>query len=337
MAGLRRAEDVLGLRHSAGLLHGSVPAERWELATSLHGFVRYLQTAKAEKTATSYASDVSLFVSRFMDERYGQEWSWTDVTRTDIREWMKAEQKADIAPSTVRRRLAALRKLYDFLWREGKAKVNPAKHARGPKVPKRLPGCPSVEEMSRLLAEAEAKAEDGSFLAVRDLAILEVFYGTACRLGELVKMRLGDFDLSNGRRVVLHGKRDKDRLGYFTGSACEALRRYLKMRSKLKPETDALFVSERGEALTPRAIQLRVEKAVGPWSPHDLRRACATHLAEAYAEERAGLPGGERGPDPLILIRDLLGHVSVTTTRLYVAKLTPERLKRTYDKAHPRA
>jgi integrase/recombinase XerC len=238
-----------------------------------------------------------------------------------------ARAAAGAGPTSLGRKLSALRSFYRFLVREGLAPANPARAVSSPKRPKRLPAVLPESEVAALV-EAPASAEGP--LALRDRALLELLYGGGLRVAELTGLDAGDVDLDRGLVRVL-GKRGKERIVPFGRPAGEALRRWLaEGRPALAAEGRgaALFLNARGGRLTPRSVARRLERWVLAAGlprhvhPHVLRHCFATHLLGNGADLRG--------------IQELLGHASLATTQRYT-HLDWKRLAEVYDRAHPRA
>ncbi len=233
---------------------------------------------------------------------------------------------------TMARALSAVRTFYRFLNLHHGVDVNPAKAASTPKLDKRLPGYLDRKAVDRLFAVAETRAGENTFRSVRDRAIVELFYSTGMRLSELVGLNLEDLDLVSDQ-VRVRGKGRKERLLPVGRPAVTALRQYYLRRDEVLREATggerrAVFVSERGRRLTPRAVQLLVRRLLDAVSEgqrittHSLRHSFATHLLDAGADLRA--------------VQELLGHASLATTQIYT-HTSVERLKHVYHQAHPRA
>jgi integrase/recombinase XerC len=182
-----------------------------------------------------------------------------------------------------------------------------------------------------LFATAERGAAEGDFKAVRDWAMLELFYATGMRLAELAGLSEGDVDLVSDQ-VKVRGKGKKERLLPVGGHAARALRQYLRRREELvvqgTGERRALFLNARGGRLSRRGVQLAVRGLLDQLPRgrelhvHSLRHSFATHLLDAGADLRA--------------VQELLGHASLSTTQVYT-HTSVERLKQVYHDAHPRA
>jgi integrase/recombinase XerC len=228
-----------------------------------------------------------------------------------------------LSPRSVQRRLSATRGVFHYLMREGVLKSNPAVDIRAPKAAKRLPGTLDVDQLNHLL---DIPAEDA--LAVRDRAIMELFYSSGLRLDELVGLDLASLHLAD-RMVRVLGKGAKTRIVPVGRKAIEAIREWLKLRGGIaSTEETAMFVGRNGTRLKHRAIQLRIAywaKRKGLPSrvyPHLFRHSFATHLLESSKDLRG--------------VQELLGHADISTTQIYT-HLDFAHLARTYDASHPRA
>ena len=242
-----------------------------------------------------------------------------------VRAWLSSLALSGSAKSSRGRKLSSLRSFFDYLLRRDALERNPARIVNAPKKEDRSPAFLTRGEAGTLLDEP---FED-SPLGVRNRAMLELLYATGIRVGELVGIDVGDFDLtSGGLRVV--GKGSKQREVVFGDHARRALEDYLKLRPALRPEPEqtALFLNHRGGRLTSRSVA-RILKArirdVGLQrgiSPHALRHSFATHMLNAGADIRS--------------LQELLGHASLSTTQRYT-RVGVEELMATYLKCHPRA
>jgi integrase/recombinase XerC len=228
----------------------------------------------------------------------------------------------------VQRRLSTARTFFGYLQREGQATRNPAQGVSAPKPKKRLPETLDVDQMGRLLSFRG----DGA-LSSRDKAIMELFYSSGLRLGELAALDLESLDLAD-RTVRVTGKGGKTRIVPVGRFALAALCAWLGERaatlvkSRRGAEVSALFLGQGGRRLTHRAIQLRVagwarRQGLGMHvHPHMFRHSFATHLLESS--------GNLRG------VQELLGHADIGTTQIYT-HLDFQHLAKVYESAHPRA
>lgn len=243
----------------------------------------------------------------------------------ELREWLSHLYDLGLDKTTIRRKLAAVRSLFEHCLRRGAIQANRAKLLATPRLPKRLPAVPTEEQTNALIDGVAAGRLERPY-PERDLALLEVLYGCGVRISELEGMNLEDLDLREGW-VRVRGKRKKERQVPIPRRALEALRRYVECR-RAAPGEKALFVNHRGRRLTARGarkiLHLYAVAVAGDPSihPHSLRHAYATHLLNAGADLRA--------------IQELLGHASLSTTQKYT-QVSLRELMEVYDKAHPRA
>jgi integrase/recombinase XerC len=285
-------------------------------------YLRYLRYERrmSPNTERNYQRDIEA-LCRFLEREdlHG----WDDVDSYHIRAFASWCHRRGLAPRSIQRRLSALRGFFRFLLREGRVESNPAADVPSPKLPKRLPKTLDVDQIARLL-----EIDGDSPLALRDRAIMELFYSSGMRLAELVGLKVTDLDLADGSVRVL-GKGNKTRILPVGRKAREAIQAWLGTRSDFPGhDLDALFLSRRGQALSARAVQARLRE----WSrriglatgvnPHLLRHSFATHLLESSGDLRS--------------VQELLGHADISTTQIYT-HLDFQHLARIYDKSHPRA
>lgn len=307
------------------------PARRAEL----DAFLRYVAHERqlSPQTVRAYTDDLAEF-EFFLDRYYGApEWTWSGVDRLAIRGFMgDCASRRDLARSSIARKLSAVRSFYRFLHVEERVDANPARTVRTPKRDRTLPGFLTREEMDGVLATAEVRAMEGGFHGMRNLAIVELFYGTGMRLSELQGLNVPDLDVVAERARVL-GKGRKERIVPLGRLAVQALRNYYAARDRVlaqAPRGDrrAVFIGQTGKRLTVRQIQnvvsgfLKVVAGETGLSTHSLRHTFATHMLDAGAD--------------LMAVKELLGHASLSTTQIYT-HTSKERLKRVYRQAHPRA
>jgi len=294
--------------------HG--PVEDW-----LHG--QTVTASRSPHTVAAYRRDLQDLI-RWLRGHHPQLPGWEAVRTDHLRAWLGQGRARGLAEATLQRRLSALRRFLDHLVKSGRLPANPARGLSAPRKPRRLPPTLGVDEVTALL---DAPAGDDP-LALRDRAILELFYSAAVRLSELAGASLADLDLNGGWIRVL-GKGGRARLAPLGAPARAALRDWLRVRPDLAaPGETALFVSRRGTRLSNRAIQQRLARAAQRHGlarrlhPHLLRHACATHLLESSGDLRA--------------VQELLGHANLATTQIYT-HLDFQHLAQVYDRAHPRA
>lgn len=246
-----------------------------------------------------------------------------EIDTQHVRAWAATQRRRGHSGRSIQRRLSAVRSLFRYLIREGRAARNPADEVAAPKARRRLPATMDPDQVGVLL---DMPAETP--LARRDRAVMELFYGAGLRLAELAALDLNDVEFTEGT-VRVTGKGAKTRIVPMGRKAAEALRAWLKDRAGMADEGEtAVFVSRRGTRLSHRNIQARIRhwaRQLGlevPAYPHLLRHSFASHLLESSGDLRA--------------VQELLGHADISTTQIYT-HLDFQHLARTYDKAHPRA
>jgi integrase/recombinase XerC len=277
-------------------------------------------------TIRNYKTDLEEFAA-YLTPPGGEPPGAAEVDVLALREWIGALYDRKLAPSSIRRKLAAVRSLFRFLQRNGVVDRNVARLVSSPKQPKTLPAVISPDHVSNLLDGVPGAAEDLQRThAERDLAILELLYGTGIRVAELAGLQLSDIELS-ARWMRVRGKGRKEREVPMTARAAAAVGRYLAVRSAT-PGEHALFVNHRGKRLTSRGVlgivKLYASRILADPSlhPHSLRHAYATHLLAGGADLRS--------------IQELLGHAQLSTTQKYTRVALADLIK-VYDKAHPKA
>lgn len=306
----------------------------------LADFLRYAEKERnlSPHTVAAYRRDV-LQLHRFLDGYLATaDWAWPDVDRLAIRSFLGALEERGLKRSTVSRKLSAVRSFFSFLHRTERVSGNPARHIRATSRGRTLPGYLSEEQADRLFeALRERTARDGGLLALRDRALVELIYSSGLRLAEVQSLDVQDVDL-RARQARVRGKGGKERVVPVGREAAGALRRYLESRRTAKRKSPSrgrsgfpsvpLFVSRRGGRLSRRQIQRAVSRTLEAvaggegLSTHALRHSFATHLLD-------------RGAD-LMAVKEMLGHASLSTTRLYT-HTSVERLRKVYQLAHPRA
>ena len=240
-----------------------------------------------------------------------------------VRGFAAESHRRGLSPRSVARRLSAVRSFLRSEVAAGRLRANAGVHVQAPKPARRLPGTLDADHVARLLA-----IEGDEDLAVRDRAILELFYSSGLRLAELIGLDVPDLDLAD-RTVRVTGKGSKTRIVPVGRYAVDAVRRWLKVRAGLAASDErAMFVSQNGQRLRPRTVQARIHlwaRRQGSSTrvhPHVLRHSFATHLLESSGNLRA--------------VQELLGHSSLSTTQVYT-HVDFQHLADVYDQAHPRA
>lgn len=272
-------------------------------------------------TLTNYHRDLTV-VADWCEQRGIEDWRDLDIH--GVRALVAARHRRGAAPASLARFLSSLRSFYNWLIREGAAGANPALDVRAPKRRRPLPKALDVDEVARLLGADP----DHDAIAIRDYAILELFYSSGLRLAELVGLNVDDLRLPS-RQVTVLGKGGKQRQLPVGGKAAASLAQWLAVRPDLAaPDEPALFVSRRGSRLSRASVAARLKRRAaerglaGRLHPHKLRHSFATHLLESSGDLRA--------------VQELLGHADIGTTQIYT-HLDFQRLAKVYDEAHPRA
>jgi integrase/recombinase XerC len=292
-----------------------------ELATD--SFLRHLRERNASAhTIKAYAGDLDVFAA-YVGSR-----EWKAIDHIAIRGFLSHLYDNGLGKTSVARALAAVRSLYRWLAQEGVVEQNPAKLVSTPKLAKKLPRVPTIEEMNSVL---DGKMPEVASFPERDRLMLELLYGCGIRNSELVGISLDDIRMS-AEAILIRGKGKKERYVPFGGSARAALVTYLPWRQQLlatlKKTTPALLVNQRGGRLTTRSVgrivkRVAVAKGLSPdVHPHTLRHAFGTHMLEEGADLRA--------------IQELLGHERLATTQRYT-QLSVKHMMNVYDQTHPRA
>jgi integrase/recombinase XerC len=288
----------------------------------IDGYLKHLGTERrlSPHTATNYARDLRALAD-YMER--GNLPGWDKIDSQHVRVFAARAHAGGLSPRSVQRRLSAVRGFFNYLVRERIVASNPAVDIRAPKAAKRLPGTLDVDQLNHLLDIPPENA-----LAVRDKAIMELFYSSGLRLDELVGLDTPQLDLAD-RTVRVLGKGRKTRIVPVGRKAHDALRIWLKDRAALADSDEtAVFVGRNGSRLKHRAIQLRIAywaRRKGLPShvhPHLFRHSFATHLLESSKDLRG--------------VQELLGHADISTTQIYT-HLDFAHLARTYDASHPRA
>ncbi len=287
-------------------------------------FIRALQERNASvHTIKAYRTDLEEFSA------YVGPQGWGGIDHVLIRGYLSSLYERGLSKTSVARALAALRSLYRWLAQEGVVNQNPAKLVATPKLPKKLPRVPTIEEVNTVL---DSQMTDSSAFEERDRVILELLYGCGIRNSELIGINLDDIRWSN-EIILVRGKGKKERYVPFGESAAEAVEAYLPRRQQVLGETKhtterALLVNLRGGRLTTRSVrrivkQVAVSKGLSPdVHPHTLRHAFGTHMLEEGADLRA--------------IQEMLGHERLATTQRYT-QLTVKHVMEVYDRTHPHA
>jgi integrase/recombinase XerC len=246
-----------------------------------------------------------------------------DIQAPHIRRFVGTLHSKGLSGKSIARMLSSWRGFYHYLTRHQNFPANPCIGMRAPKSAKSLPQALSPEQAGRLLEIA-----DDTSLALRDKAMFELFYSSGLRLAELVGLDINGLDLADGT-VTVTGKGSKTRIVPVGSHAIAALQTWLAQRALITPaEEQALFVTQTGKRLTPRAVQYRIKSwaikqgITSDVHPHILRHSFASHVLQSSGDLRA--------------VQEMLGHANISTTQIYT-HLDFQHLAKVYDQAHPRA
>jgi len=299
------------------------PQSNTTVSRSVADFLRHLRERNASPhTVRAYSGDLENFAA------YAGSRGWKEIDHIAIRGFLSQLYEKGLSKTSVARSLAALRSLYRWLAQEGVVEQNPAKLVATPRLPKKLPRVPTIEEMNSVL---DSQMPEQAAFPERDRLIFELLYGCGIRNSELTGINLDDIRLS-AEAILIRGKGKKERYVPFGESAKNALATYLPTRlltlGAARKNTPALLINRRGGRLTTRSVgriikKIAVAKGLSPdVHPHTLRHAFGTHMLEEGADLRA--------------IQELLGHERLATTQRYT-QLSMKHVLQVYDQTHPRA
>ncbi|MEJ2052554.1 MAG: tyrosine recombinase XerC [Calditrichaceae bacterium] len=289
-------------------------------------FIKYIQLEKrySDHTIESYRNDLSQFETFLIEYYKTEKIFWRLVDKKVIRYFLIYLQENSISRRSIARKLAALKSFFKYLVREEVIEGNPTLTIKMPKFEKKLPEYLSNQDMNYILKQPKHNTFEG----IRDLAILELFYGTGMRLSELINIKVNDL-LIKEELLRVKGKGQKERVIPVGSMALRILNGYLQIRSQYaEKNVDNVFVLKSGKRMYPMAVQRIVQKYLSTITslehknPHALRHTYATHLLNAGASIR--------------VVKDLLGHESLSTTQVYT-HMSIDHLKQVYQQAHPAA
>ena len=279
----------------------------------------------APLTLEAYARDLAQFLAFLAGHTGGPVTlaALHELRAGDIRAFMASRRSDNLSSRSLARALSALKSFFRYLEREGLVSTEAFNVVRTPKLPKSLPKALTVAEARNTVA-ATAELESKPWVAARDMAVLSLCYGAGLRIAEALSLSKADLD---GPALRVTGKGGRTRLVPLIAPVRAAIEAYLKLCPFPLTPSQKMFRGEKGGALSPRLIQLRVAQLRGALglppsaTPHALRHSFATHLLGRGGDLRA--------------IQELLGHASLSTTQIYTAVDT-DRLLEAYRSAHPR-
>ncbi len=305
-----------------------------DFATEMTRWLSHLRAERrlSPKTLEAYARDVRQCLT-FLSGHWGGLVTlarFSALEATDIRGFMAMRRADDIGGRSLMRALAGLRSFARFLEREGKGKVGALSAIRAPKIGKSLPK-PIQMGAAKRLADADERAGETRepWIWARDAAVMALLYGSGLRISEALGLKRRDVPLPGaGDVLIVTGKGNKTRMVPVLQKVLALINEYVTMCPHPLPAEGPVFVGARGGPLSPRIIQLTMERLRGALglpdsaTPHALRHSFATHLLSRGGDLRA--------------IQELLGHASLSTTQIYTG-IDTERLFEVYRTAHPRA
>jgi integrase/recombinase XerC len=284
------------------------------------------------KTCEAYERDIRQFLA-FISAHLGARVTLQRLARltpADIRAFMAQRRAAGISGRSLARVLAGARSFARFVERDGSGKVGALFAVRSPKIAKTLPK-PLAVASARRVTESEARSgEDREpWIFARDAAVLGLLYGSGLRISEALSLKRKEVPAPRqGDAITVTGKGNKQRMVPVLGQVLELIADYVALCPAALPGDGPLFIGAKGGPLSPRIVQLTMERLRGPLglaataTPHALRHSFATHLLARGGDLRA--------------IQELLGHASLSTTQVYTA-VDSERLLEVYRNTHPRA
>ena len=298
----------------------------------INSFLNYLAVEKgySENTVDAYRNDLNGLVEFAEAEasKQGATPSWADFSRQSVLSYMLNLKERGYVATTIARKVAATRSFFGFLVSEGIIKTDPTENTSSPSVGRALPKPIPINQV-RLLLEQPNKLSTAE--AKRDRAMLELLYASGMRISELVALNLGDVNTEGDHYVRCFGKGHKERIIPIYEQVAMTVKDYIQeTRPKLAHavKEDALFLNARGERLTRQGFWQKLKEYAKSAnlevqiSPHTLRHSFATHMLSGGADLRS--------------VQELLGHAYISTTQVYT-HLTTEHIRRTYERAHPRA
>ena len=302
-------------------------------------FIKHLTAERGASpyTVRNYSQTLNEFVRWFEEQRKTAP-QWEKLVRDDFRFYLRHLGRSQLSRAATQLRFSALRSFYKFLLRRGVVESLPIKGLILPRLEKRLPKFLTVAQLEALLeapCEERKKLSESSTRAIdpvpfeRDVAILETIYSCGLRISELCGLRVSDIDFRE-QLVRVRGKGQKERQVPIGEEAIGAIQRYWALLLEPPTADQPVFRAHTNDegVISPRVVQLRLKRYLAAAgldpkiTPHKLRHSYATHLLDAGADLRS--------------VQELLGHAHLVTTQAYT-HVSTERLKKVYDKAHPRA
>jgi integrase/recombinase XerC len=311
-----------------------LPSADETVAREMTRWLTHLRSERrlSPKTLEAYARDLRQCLD-FLCEHWGTRVTlarFSLLEASDIRAFMAMRRADDIASRSLMRALAGMRSFGRFLEREGKGKVGALSAIRAPKIGKSLPK-PLPMASAKRLTDADERAGETreTWILARDAAVMALLYGSGLRISEALSLKRRDVPRpGEGDVLIVTGKGNKTRMVPVLQNVLALIAEYVGMCPHVLAQDTPIFVGARGGPLSPRIIQLTMERMRGALglpdsaTPHALRHSFATHLLSRGGDLRA--------------IQELLGHASLSTTQIYTG-IDSERLLEVYRSAHPRS
>jgi len=297
-----------------------------DIDKAVNNFIKYLKNERnySELTSENYQRDLQQFFDFVKDFYNFDQVKLGNITKQSIRHFAGMLNERSLKNTTISRKIAAIKSFFRFLTSDGTIGKNPATGIKSPKTEKKLPIVIPKDKLDKALD----KFQSNNFFDSRNKLIMELFYSTGIRLGELVNISLEDINFTRNT-IKIYGKGAKERIVPFGKIVADSLATYQKFRVEkygIYNNQSALFISNRGKRISRQMIQVIVKKILEEvseqlhLSPHVLRHSFATHLLDEGAE--------------LLAVKEMLGHESLSTTQLYT-HLQTNKLQEMYKNAHP--
>lgn len=291
---------------------------------AVNDFLSYLNLQKrfSPLTAKNYEIDLRQFFG-YLEEEVPNT-NIKDISHHDIRGFMATLMDKGLSAVSVNRKLSSLKSFFKYLLKNGEITINPTQKLQGPKKPKRLPVFIDESQAEKLFEDLHFETD---FEGVRNKLIIDILYQTGLRRAELLNLKEQDVDIFNLQLKVL-GKRNKERIIPFSHTLKRNLQNYLNVKKEHDLTSPFLLVTLRDKQLSPLKLNSIVKEILSmvttskKKSPHVLRHTFATHMLNKGADINA--------------VKELLGHASLSATQVYTHN-TIEKLKRSYNQAHPRS
>jgi integrase/recombinase XerC len=291
-------------------------------------FTRHLRAerGRSEHTTRAYLGDLRHLLAFAERQGIGR---LSELRLPDLRTWLGEQADHGASRATIARRAASVRTFFTWAARTGRIPTDPSVRLVAPRRASSLPGVLKQGEASAMLDLAAVRADDADPIHLRDRAALELMYASGIRVGELVALDIDDVDLGQ-HTVRVMGKGSKERVVPFGLPAARAVEDWLRVRSQVAKQDSgaALLLGRRGRRADARQVRAAVHELLShlpeapDLGPHGLRHSAATHLLEGGADLR--------------MVQEMLGHASLATTQIYT-HVSVDRLRKSYEQAHPRA